>query len=374
MRSVDKQDAVVRKEAAALLKHGRRALRVGKGKGKGEREARRAELAKAVAEMEAAVQRGDATAIRQHLPPLDGLIDELTEPDGRSVIREYTESIGVAVIIALLLRAFVIEAFKIPSSSMYPTLEIGDHIFVSKFLYGVRVPFSDMKLFQVRPPKRGEVAVFLWPCNHDRDYIKRIVALEGDTVEVRCDVVYVNGKAVPSSLVDDADSFTDDNGSVSNVSRYREQLGEFTYDTYHRIDRPIKERRRSDADHTIDPFGEGTDFPDLRQTPPRPPTCFDQPRSEVDPNRPPQLEGKLVRTARTEDVGECGQQLHYVVPPGYVFGMGDDRWNSNDSRKWGAFPVDNLKGKAMFIWFSYSRWSLLDWGGVRWSRIGNFVH
>lgn len=330
-------NTAVRKEATELIKRGKALLKADK------KSPRREELGALVSSTTDALERGDLAAVRAQLPQLDGLIDELAEVSSYSLIRDYTESIGVAVIIALLLRAFVIEAFKIPSSSMYPTLEIGDHIFVSKFLYGVRVPFSDKKLLQVRPPKRGEVAVFVWPCNQERDYIKRIVAVAGDTVEVRCDVLYVNGKAVPSTLINANDSFLDATG-VSNVSRYREQLGEFTYDTFHRIDRPIKERRRN-GDHTIDPFGEGTDFPDLRQSPSHPPTCADQPASEIDRNRPPQVEGELVRTATLDDVGECGQQLHYVVPPGYVFGMGDDRWNSNDSRKWGAFPAQNLKGK-----------------------------
>src|SRR5262249_20874197 len=104
------------------------------------------------------------------------------------------ESIGIAILIALLLRAFVVEAFKIPSSSMVHTLEIGDHIFVNKFLYGVHVPFTDKKLFSLRAPRRGDVIVFINPCDQ-RDFIKRIVATAGDTVEVRCNILYINGKA-----------------------------------------------------------------------------------------------------------------------------------------------------------------------------------
>ena len=366
MATAQRFDPSVRKEATELVRQAHRLLARKKGSGQ-----RGDELARTVVKMEAALAKDDGAALRRHLPPLDGLVDDLTEPEGKSVLREYTESIGVAIVIALLLRAFVIEAFKIPSSSMYPTLEIGDHIFVSKFLYGVRIPFSDKKIFQVRPPQRGEVAVFLWPCNHERDYIKRIVALEGDTVEVRCDVLYINGKAVPSQLINPEDTFMD-NGAEQWVSRYQEREGEYVYETFHKRDRPVKEaHRRTGVTDPRQAQGDITDFPDLRMPSPRPPTCFDQSVSEVDPNRPAQPEGKIVRTADASTVGECSQQLHYVVPPGHVFGLGDDRWNSNDSRKWGSFPVENLKGKAMFIWFSYSQWSLK---GVRWGRIGNFVH
>lgn len=369
MSTAQHLDAKVRKEASELVRQAHRLLVRKKSYG-----TRGDELAQTVGKMEAALSKNDGAAIRLHLPPLDVLVDDLTEPVGKSVLREYTESIGVAIIIALLLRAFVIEAFKIPSSSMYPTLEIGDHIFVSKFIYGVRIPFSDKKIFQVRPPKRGEVAVFLWPCNHERDYIKRIVAVAGDTVEVRCDVLYINGKAVPSEMMNPEESFMD-NGAEQWVSRYREREGEFTYETFHKRDRPIKEaHRREGVTDTQLMQGESTDFPDLRLPSPKPPTCEDQSQSEVDPNRPPQMEGKVVRTAEPGKVGQCAQQLHYVVPEGHIFGMGDDRWNSNDSRKWGSFPVENLKGKAMFIWFSYSHWSIKDWNGVRWGRIGNFVH
>jgi signal peptidase I len=352
-------DKAVRKEAEGLLRQARQLL----GRKKGPRGD---ELAATTGKMEKALSAGDLAAVRRYLPPLDGLVDELTEPVGKSVLREYTESIGVAIVIALLLRAFVIEAFKIPSSSMYPTLEIGDHIFVSKFLYGVRIPFSDKKLFQVRPPRRGEVAVFLWPCDYERDYIKRIVAVANDTVEVRCDVLYINGKAVPSDLINPTDSFFD--GGPISVSRYREQLGGITYDTFHKEWRPAKEaQRNAPGFNMVEAQGEGSDFPELHTL--SVPTCAGQ--NGRAPNHPPQAEGKIVRTADPSRVGECAQQMHYVVPPGHVFGIGDDRWNSNDSRKWGSFPAQNLKGKAMFIWLSYSRWALK---GVRWERIGDFVH
>jgi signal peptidase I len=145
----------------------------------------------------------DASAqrVRQGLPALDALVDELIKRPSKSTTRDYVESIGAAILIALALRAMVLEAFKIPSSSMYPTLEINDHIFVNKFIYGIRIPFTTIKLFEWRKPKRGEVIVFIQPCEPERDYIKRVIATEGQTVEVRCNVVYVDGKPIEFQLV-----------------------------------------------------------------------------------------------------------------------------------------------------------------------------
>src|SRR6185437_13709926 len=103
----------------------------------------------------------------------------------------------------------------IPSSSMYPTLEIGDHIFVNKFIYGVRIPWTTTKLFELRGPHPGEVIVFIYPCDPDRDYIKRVIATAGQTVEVRCNVVYVDGVAVPSKLEDENCTYLDQDSTVS---------------------------------------------------------------------------------------------------------------------------------------------------------------
>ncbi len=115
----------------------------------------------------------------------------------KSTVREYSESIGVAVAVALLLRAFVVEAFQIPSGSMIPTLAVGDHIFVSKFSYGLSIPFTDTKILQYAEPKRGDVIVFKWPNDHSIDYIKRVVGLPGDVIEMKHEELYINGKPVP---------------------------------------------------------------------------------------------------------------------------------------------------------------------------------
>ena len=127
------------------------------------------------------------------------------EPRTKSVVREYGEALFVALLLALFIRSFIVQAFKIPSGSMIPTLEIGDHILVNKFVYGVRVPYFGTLLLPVSKPRRGDVVVFIYPQDEDKDFIKRVVGVEGDTVEVRDKRLYVNGEAVPDPYARFAD-------------------------------------------------------------------------------------------------------------------------------------------------------------------------
>src|SRR3990167_4929728 len=112
----------------------------------------------------------------------------------KSVYREYLEALAYAIVLALFIRAFVVQAFKIPSGSMIPTLQIGDHILVNKFIYGINIPFTDKKLFTFKEPKRGDIIVFIYPGDEDRDFIKRAIGLPGDTIEIRDKQVSINGK------------------------------------------------------------------------------------------------------------------------------------------------------------------------------------
>ncbi|GIW39855.1 MAG: signal peptidase I [Candidatus Binatia bacterium] len=111
----------------------------------------------------------------------------------KSAAREYAEALGTAVLLALLLRTFVVQAFKIPSGSMEPTLQIGDYILVNKLVYGPRVPFLGKRLYAFSRPRRGDVIVFVYPVDPSKDFIKRVAAVEGDTIEIRDKKVYVNG-------------------------------------------------------------------------------------------------------------------------------------------------------------------------------------
>ena len=115
------------------------------------------------------------------------------QPKKKHIAREYAESIIVAVILALIIRTLVVQAFKIPSGSMEDTLAIGDHILVNKFIYGMKVPLVEKKFFKLRDPRRGDVIVFEYPEDASKDFIKRVIGTPGDTVEVKEKKVYVNG-------------------------------------------------------------------------------------------------------------------------------------------------------------------------------------
>lgn len=112
----------------------------------------------------------------------------------KHIVREYAESIVIAILLALVIRTFIVQAFKIPSGSMEDTLAIGDHILVSKFIYGSKIPFTDSRILKFRDPRQGDVIVFEYPEDPSKDFIKRVVGLPGDTVEVKDKKVYVNGK------------------------------------------------------------------------------------------------------------------------------------------------------------------------------------
>lgn len=115
----------------------------------------------------------------------------------KSAMRENVEAILIAIVLALFIRHFAVQAFKIPSGSMLPTLQIGDHILVFKSIYGIRLPFADEPFVRFEPPKRGDIIVFRPPHEPGKDYIKRVIGVPGDTVEVRNKRVYVNGDLLP---------------------------------------------------------------------------------------------------------------------------------------------------------------------------------
>jgi signal peptidase I len=188
----------------------------------------------------------------------------------KSVTREYYEAILVAFILALFVRTFVFENFKIPSRSMEDGLLVGDHLVVNKFLFSEHVQSPLHALLPYRSPERGDVVVFKYPVDPRRDFIKRCVAVAGDQVEIRDKQLFVNG--VPQ-------------------------------------DEPYVVHK-SDA---------------------------------VIPNRP-----SVRPSLRARD--NFGP---YVVPDGAVFCMGDNRDNSSDSRFWGPVPLENIKGRAVLIYWSF---------------------
>ena len=151
-------------------------------------------------------------------------IAETTEEYRRKgVWRENIEAILVAVVIALFIRTFVVQAFKIPSGSMKQTLQIGDHILVNKFVYGVKIPYLRKTIIPIKDPRRGDIVVFKYPVDPNKDFIKRVVGIAGDVIEIRDKQLYVNGQKVNHE-----DGFFTDTRILSAHVRPRDNFGPVT--------------------------------------------------------------------------------------------------------------------------------------------------
>jgi len=201
----------------------------------------------------------------------------------KKFFKEYLEPIIIVGLIALFIRAFVVQAFKIPSSSMEPTLLVGDYILVNKFIYGFRIPYTDTRYFQFKKPQRGDVIVFIFPLDPSKDFIKRVIGTEGEKVEIIHNKIYINERVID------------------------------------------------------DPWGhfEKRGFEDL------------------------------------QSMGNFGP---VVVPKDSLFVLGDNRYNSEDSRFWGFLHVSAVLGKAFIFYFSWDRNAENLFDMVRWSRIGKMIH
>jgi signal peptidase I len=300
-------------EARHLLKESRRIL---KKKGDQLPGAVAATVRSAVQGVVDAVAAGDVERMRKANVALDEVMDDHLAFARKSTVREYAESIGVAIAVALLLRAFVVEAFQIPSGSMIPTLEVGDHIFVSKFSYGLSIPFTDTKVMQYGTPERGDVIVFKFPQDTSTDYIKRVVGLPGDTVEVRQGQLYVNGNEIRRER-------------IPKRCHYSEVSSAGVPDDH-------------DCEHWVETLGNKVHDTILEPAHP----AQDHPRT--------------------------------VIAPGEVFVMGDNRDNSYDSRKWGTVKMNLIKGRALIIWWSRGNsaaWDPAAWvKAIRWNRFFTVVH
>jgi signal peptidase I len=264
-----------------------------------------------------ALKGDELERVRRAIGALDDTMDENLQFARKSTLREYSESIGVAVAIALLLRAFVVEAFQIPSGSMIPTLEVGDHIFVSKFAYGLTIPFTNKKLVELGQPKRGDIIVFKFPLDQSTDYIKRVVGLPGDALEMRDGELYVNGHAVPRERVPRPYRYTDASAHERGA---------------------LADEREGDL------WIEN-------------------------------LDGTKHETLQDRASGSRDFERR-VVPAGHVFVMGDNRDNSSDSRVWGYVDRDLIKGRALIVWWSRDSSVGLGefFGSIRWKRFFQLVH
>lgn len=216
-------------------------------------------------------------------------------------IRENVEAIVIALVLALFIRTFIVQAFKIPSGSMLETLQIGDHILVSKFIYGVRIPFTGKTVIPVSKPAIDDIIVFSYPVDPSKDFIKRVVALEGDVIEIRDRLIYRNG--------------------------------------------------RWEGEKQYTRFDDGKPFPGAV-----PPGNFEKWWLE-------QLDKKTVVDVDPRMIKDNFGPVK--VPANSVFVMGDNRDNSHDSRFWGFVNLDEVRGKAFITYWSWDsedfgvRWNRL---------------
>ncbi len=117
----------------------------------------------------------------------------------KSKVHEYVEAIIIAILIAIVVRTFIIQAYKIPSRSMVPTLLVGDHLLVNKFIYGIKIPVLRKTIIPITNPQKGDIVVFIYPNDRSKDYIKRVIGVSGDKIEIRDKIIFINGKQYKDS-------------------------------------------------------------------------------------------------------------------------------------------------------------------------------
>jgi signal peptidase I len=307
-----------RRDAARFASDARRlALRHRRGLTKRARE----EIEAACGEVDAAVKEGDPDRLSIALHALDALWADHLAPRTKPLWREYGEAMIVAALLALAVRAFVVEPFGVPSGSMAPTLLSGDHVFVSRLAYAIRLPFTRLRLLELGAPRRGDVIVFESPRDRSLDLVKRVVGVPGDVVELREQVLYVNGVPQPRAAAGDVayEERSEETGApfLDTCRRYHESLAKGP------LERPDPDVEGAAEARWQAAAADGVASYEVMQ-------C------------------RRARLAAREGPFE-------VVRPGHVFVLGDNRDRSADGRSAGGWqvPLGNIHGRVERVFWSW---------------------
>ncbi len=264
--------------------------------------------------LEESLDLNDQERIESSYSSLKNFYEQNLSQYSKSKLRQNVEAIVIALCLALLIRTFIVQPFKIPSGSMIPTLLIGDHLLVNKFIYGTKIPFMDIRIFPVEDIKRGDVIVFKFPGNDSVNegvhYIKRAIGLPGDEVNIEGRDVYINGEKIKQVYEGNYKYF--EQGTEVTTDKYIDTLSENIFDVIYKKS-------------SINTTKGKTNFP-------------------------------------------------ITIPEGNIFVLGDNRDNSYDSRFWGFVPIESISGKAFLIHWSWNFDNDNIFSKVRWNRIFSSIN